>query len=204
MVGEIGDSEPLALFPCSEGMCSAHHRNLLYRADGFQRQPRITEVLTDDYRQRAAPVLQRGDRPSQRLHIHAKAGRRKLGARCGNRPRHRLDREQGIDYQSQFQLHPGAQRTGARPHGIGTQQDVARMRQQGLAFGRQYWPITAAIEQLQFQLCLQICNRMADRRLHAQQPRRAGAKAAAVGNRDERPDLIQRHCIEHDLLRRSC
>src|SRR5690606_10345864 len=88
-------------------------------------------------------------------------------------------------------------------HGICPEKDVARIGQQCLPLRCQHRAIAGAVEQLQTQLSLQIGNRMADRRLHAQQARSAGTETAAVGHGDERADLIQRQGIQHDLLCRS-
>ncbi len=77
------------------------------------------------------------------------------------------------------------------------------MGQQCLTFLSEDRAVAAAIEQLQAQFRLQIRDGMADGRLHAQQPCRAGSKAAAVGHSYERTNLIQCHAIEHDLLHRS-
>ena len=59
---------------------------------------------------------------------------------------------------------------------------------------------TGAVEKRDSQFGLERPDRMADRRLGSRQACGAGSKAARIRDRDERPDLIERKSVQHDLF----
>jgi hypothetical protein len=63
--------------------------------------------------------------------------------------------------------------------------------------------VAGAVEQLDFELRLEIADGVADRRLRPRQAHRGDAKAAGLGDGDEPAHLIKCQPIQHDQFLRS-
>jgi hypothetical protein len=63
--------------------------------------------------------------------------------------------------------------------------------------------VAGAVEQLDFELRLQIADGVTDRRLRPREAHRGGAKAAGLGDGDEHAHLIEGQSVQNDHFLRS-